>query len=434
MVYLRGSDLKIPNKALISDYFTLFISDLRKAEIPQYAYAMAYYTLISLVPSLILIFSLISLFTPIFGENSFVINDLRHFILENLATGSGEQVITYLEAVIARVDIKTLGFTGFFGTLITLVFLLQSIEVALNRIFAVTRRRNIFTRFVYFWTILTLGTFLLAMIVGVFSGFNLNANGFTEMSSHPLAGGFAYFLGLIILFTLIYKIVPNKYVEFSHAVYGAFGASLFLLIAGLLFRSYTKMFTNYQAIYGAALSALPIFLIWIYLNWVIILSGALLTRRFQLGSSIEVEQTFLDDLPSESAAHIQNLTRSHLPFLVLWKIYHDLHAGGFIGFNPQVASKDFSMPEHWLQEAVETLERCGFVTTGQSVSEGLALAYFPTIASDQLSLETFFERLEIAFEVEWEKLLGRLSLPYVNLPWLTKTDLSSKTFDDLLKA
>ena len=428
--------MRIPNKALITDYFKLFISDLRKAEIPQYAYAMAYYTLISLVPSLILIFSLISLFTPIFGENSFIINDLKRLILENLATGSGEQVITYLEAVISRVDIKTLGFTGFFGTLVTLVFLLQSIEVALNRIFAVTRKRNIFTRFVYFWTILTLGTFILAMIVGAFSGFNLDANGIADVSSHPFAGGLAYFFGLIILFTMIYKIVPNKFIEFRHALYGAMGTSLFLLIAGLLFRSYTKMFTNYEAIYGAALSALPIFLIWIYLNWMIILSGALLTRRFQLGSSIKIEQTFLDDLPPESAGHIQNLTRSHLPFLVLWKIYHDLHDGGFKGFNPQAVAKDFSMPDYWLQEAVETLEKCGFVTTGQGDGEddGIASAYFPTISSDQLSLEIFFQRLEIAFEVEWEKLLGRLSLPFVNLPWLMKTDLSFKTFDDLLKA
>ena len=78
-----------------------------------------------------------SLFSPLFDQNSNLILDARRFILQHLASASGEQAIEYIEIFIANLDFKKIGISGFAGTIVTLILLLKHIEVALNKIFQV---------------------------------------------------------------------------------------------------------------------------------------------------------------------------------------------------------------------------------------------------------------------------------------------------------
>lgn len=296
-------------------FLWLLWRDAKSVDIFKDAYAMAYVTLFSLIPTLAACFALISLFTPLFGENSDLLKNAEGFILKNLATGSGEQAIQYLESFLANTDFKKIGVTGFASTLVTTTLLLQQIEVSLNSIFEVKEKRTMIQRFLYFWTILTLGTFSLAVSVGTLSSFAWSSRYLDLTLSQTIVRDIFYMGGIFFLFLVIYKFGPNRFIKFKSSALGALTATVLLIQAIRFFSLYVTKFTSYQAIYGA-LAALPIFLLWLYVMWLITLLGALVTKRA------------MDGLPrghfDSQALNLQ--VRSDyfeviLPFIVLLKTY-----------------------------------------------------------------------------------------------------------------
>jgi len=75
---------------------------------------------------------------------------------------------------------------------------------------------------------------------------------------------------------LLYTAVPNVRVVWRDALIGSLFAAILLEIAKRLFAASMKYFTSYQILYGA-IAALPVFLLWVYISWVIILLGAIVT-------------------------------------------------------------------------------------------------------------------------------------------------------------
>jgi membrane protein len=77
----------------------------------------------------------------------------------------------------------------------------------------------------------------------------------------------------VTAFTLLYSTVPNAQVPFRHALLGGFFAAILFEVAKMLFGLYVRLFPGYQLIYGA-FATVPLFLLWIYLSWLIVLFGA----------------------------------------------------------------------------------------------------------------------------------------------------------------
>lgn len=96
------------------------------------------------------------------------------------------------------------------------------------------------------------------------------------------------FLTTTIALTLLYLLVPNCYVAPRHALIGGASAAILFETVKYGFGYYVKTVPTYEAIYGA-LAVLPIFLIWIYVSWVVVLLGAQLTyslSTFRLNSTV----------------------------------------------------------------------------------------------------------------------------------------------------
>lgn len=234
------------------------------------AAALTYTSLLALVPLLAVILGVLSAF-PVFD---YAVEQLQDFIFSNFVPAAGDVIRDYIEMFVDR----SAGLTGA-GTLflvVTAIILMSTIEKALNRIWRVTRLRRPSNRLVVYWAVLTLGPLLLGGSLGLTSylaALPLLAPEFVRGPLQSVLLVVTPFLVALAAFTLIFMVVPNRHVRFRHALAGAAFSALAFEISKRGFVFYVSNFPTYEKLYGA-LAAIPIFLVWIYVSWVVILLGA----------------------------------------------------------------------------------------------------------------------------------------------------------------
>jgi membrane protein len=229
------------------------------------AASLSYTSLLSMVPLLAVVFGVASIF-PVFQQWS---EQLQAFVFSNFVPASGDQIQMYVAGFLESVGKLTL--TGTIVLIITALLLMVRVERAFNLIWRVPAARSIGSRVVMYWAVLTLGPLALgaALALSAQPVFETVAVGAATDSSWRALGIFALSW---LAFTLMFLLVPNRRVRFSHAVVGA-------LLSAILFGLAKKVFVmfvanaSFNVIYGA-MAAVPIFLFWLYLVWIVILLGA----------------------------------------------------------------------------------------------------------------------------------------------------------------
>lgn len=237
------------------------------------AASLTYTTLLSLVPLFTVALAVSTAF-PVFDD---AVSALQEFILENFLPDArgidtiGEQITSFTENA-GQLTAIGIGFL-----VITSVMLMLTIDEALNRIFRVQRRRPLLQQVLIYWGVLTLGPVLIggslsttSFAVGASLGM-LNLDYLAEAVLRVLP-----FLFTCAAFTLLYAVVPYRYVELRHALVGAILAGVVFEIAKRSFALYLGWFPTYRLIYGA-FATIPIFLIWLYVSWLVVLAGAAFT-------------------------------------------------------------------------------------------------------------------------------------------------------------
>jgi len=221
--------------------------------------------LLSMVPLLAVVFGVASAF-PVFQQWS---DKLQSFIFDNFLPASGEQVQEYLEVFLASVSQLTL--PGMLVLILTALLLMVRIERAFNLIWRVPTARSIRNRVVMYWAVLTLGPLALGAAIALSAQpvFDTMAMG---VDSSSLARSFGVFALTWTAFTLMFLLVPNRRVPVINALIGAFVSALLFGIAKKAFVAYVAN-ASFNVIYGT-LAAIPIFLFWLYLVWIVVLLGA----------------------------------------------------------------------------------------------------------------------------------------------------------------
>ncbi len=230
--------------------------------------SLAFQTLLSLVPLMAVIFSVLSV-SPVFENFQ---RDVEFFILQNFVPASGEMLKEYfLEFISKTSTVPTIG--GVFLFVIAL-FLISTVDHTINQIWNVHAPRKFLQGFTLYWTVLTLGPIII--------GSGLVASSYvwyTIFTEGPLLGIRARILSYLPLvnsflaFFLLYMLVPNHRVRFIHGVSGALLATVLFEISKKWFSFYVTTFATFEHIYGA-LSVIPLLFFWIFLIWVVALSGA----------------------------------------------------------------------------------------------------------------------------------------------------------------
>lgn len=231
------------------------------------ASALAFTTILSLVPLMVVAVSILSLL-PI---SQILQQHIQEFIFSNFIVSSGHVILSYLEMFVKRVH--ELSLLSVLFLMVTAVSMLFSIEGSLNAIWCIDDYRTWYRAIVFYFLILMLGPLLIVLSL-IFSFFIIAVVGNTI--SQPLTSLFVDSLPLLLSFCgylIMYKVMPYCYVPWRSAVIGAIFSAISFEIAKVIFAWYIAAFPTYTIIYGAV-AAFPIFLIWVYICWLIFLLGA----------------------------------------------------------------------------------------------------------------------------------------------------------------
>jgi len=239
----------------------------------QTAGSLTYTTLLSIVPLITVALAVASAF-PVFDE---AIGTLQLFLMENfLPDAQGIDTITeQISSFSSNAGRLTAIGLGFF--FVTAVMLMTTIDTALNRLFRVQRPRPVLQQVLMYWAVITLGPLLIGGSLSMTS-FAVGASfGWLRLSivADALLAVLPFVFTCIAL-TLLYAVVPNRHVRIRDALIGGVLAGVAFEFAKRGFAIYIARFPTYSLIYGA-FATIPIFLVWLYMQWVVVLAGATLT-------------------------------------------------------------------------------------------------------------------------------------------------------------
>ena len=230
--------------------------------------SLAFQTLLSIVPVLAVILSILNVFV-VFAPFK---RSLEDFLVQNFMPGTGSVLNHYLTDFIGKTT--TVPLVGGLFLFIISLSLISTVDHTLNEIWEVHAPRKTLQGFTLYWTVLTLGP--------VFIGSSLAASSYvwyTVFTEGPLLElkttllSFLPFINSIVAFFLLYMLVPNRRVRFVHAISGALLAAVLFELSKKWFAFYITHLSTFEHIYGA-LSVIPMLFFWIYTGWVVVLTGA----------------------------------------------------------------------------------------------------------------------------------------------------------------
>jgi membrane protein len=262
----RVVDLDLPRQMTRARRLTRHVwTHFKEDRCLEEAASLSYTSLLSLVPLLAVVFGIVAAF-PVFEDWS---ERLKSFIFDNFLPDTGQQIVPYLDSFLNSVSSLTL--PGTVGLIVAALLLMIRIEVALNRIWRVERNRSLINRVVMYWAVLTLAPILIAAAVAI-SAQQLFSAVMLDEAGSPVLYRLGKFVLTWLVFAMFFVLVPNRRVQIRHALAGALLSAVLFELARAGFVAFVSN-TNYKVIYGA-LATVPIFLIWLYLVWNVILFGA----------------------------------------------------------------------------------------------------------------------------------------------------------------
>lgn len=254
------------------DLFRFVGRRLNEERLPQVAGSLTFTTVLALVPVLTIALAIFTTF-PLF--NTFRTALEAYFIQSLMPKGIANTILGYLNQFASQATrLSAVGAVVLIGTAVAMIAM---IDRTFNQIWRVRSKRPAMQRVLVYWAIVTLGPLLIGVSISATSYLFTATNGvvrdttffgaffFTAVSIAVTTGAFA----------LLYVMVPNRQVDWRDAAAGGLLAAIAFEITKRLFAIFVAKFPTYTVVYGA-LAAVPIFLVWIYLGWLITLTGAVL--------------------------------------------------------------------------------------------------------------------------------------------------------------
>ena len=292
-----------------------------EVRVPQVSASLTFTTLLALVPVLTVTLVVVSAF-PMFDtlSDSFV-----RFINQTIVPQGAGVLFDYINQFKGKASNLTA--IGIVMLVVTSLLLIRTIDQTFNRIWRVQSERPLWTQFLVYWALLTFGPLAIGLSLTAWT-LMLQESRVDEMFpflTGVLRTGSSILFSTVILW-LLYRLVPNRYVPARQALVGAAVTAVLLEAARALFAWYIGTFNSYTLIYGA-FAAIPVFLLWLNLLWMLVLTGAVFTAslsywqgeafRRHLGTQERFDDVLkilllLDDAQLQGRALLVQDFRSHI--------------------------------------------------------------------------------------------------------------------------
>jgi len=347
------------------------------------AAALTYYSVLSVVPFLAFAFAVLKGFGV---YASFIGGTVRPYLQDTFGAnpallGSIERILQFVD----RTQVSTLGALGLLVLLYTSVSLLSSVEDTLNEIWGAQTKRSLLRQVTDYVTLLvttpllvvTAATAITAAQTSQVVLFLRNALALGAVIDFLLH--FASLAVVAVAFFAIYTILPNVRIRPASAAIGAAVAAVLWQGALVLYVRFQIGVSSYNALYSV-LSALPIFLVWTYVSWIVVLVGAQVAashqnervsrQRFR---AQRADQALRETLAVVTAAHVARVFLSGGPWC------SQLELADLMEVSPLT-----------LEEILEALVRAGLLARTASGGE---VGYLPARDLDAIRVDDLRDAL-----------------------------------------
>lgn len=395
--------------------------DLAYGQLTLRATGLVFTTLLALVPLLALSFSVLKAF-GVYNQ----IDPILFRFLAPLGEKSAD-VSRWIIKFIENLNVTVLGSIGLALLIYTVVSLMQKIEESVNFIWHVAQLRSFARRFSGYLSVLLIGPVLLFSIIGISATVMNTEQAAWLLATEPL-GGLAYALGQAIpvffvigVFVFAYRFAPNTRVRMTAALTGGIVAGLLWQAASWAFAEFARTSTQYAAIYSS-FAIFLLFLIWLYLNWLILLLGASIAFYLQHPEYL---------VPEQGEPRLSNRMRERIGLMLMHLIGSNYRSGApawtFSGLTQRLG-----VPGYALQMVLAALEQGGLLLrTGDDPP-----AYLPGRDIGSIALKAILHAVRSAGEehylepqavpapAEIEAILARIDLAFdAGIRELTLRDL-----------
>jgi len=244
-------------------------SQLSRDKVLIRASGLAYSSLLAAVPLTVVIFAMFSAF----GAFDDVKQKVQDFLFSQFLPTSQNEILSYFNQFMEGAS--RLGLLGFLFFVFAAILLLDNIESNFNQIWHVTNHRRFIAKITSYTSVLVFGTLFLGASITISARIRaaLFRDVHFDLGTLERLGSLIFPWTLSFLaFLLMYKVIPYTRVRFRSALLGAAVGSILWEVGKNVFANSIGQSVRYSTIYGS-LAAVPIFLIWLYITWIIVLLG-----------------------------------------------------------------------------------------------------------------------------------------------------------------
>jgi membrane protein len=296
--YVKQDHDKMSRSNRIAHFWALVVRSFVKNRAPVRASALAYTTLLALIPILALVVSVTS---ALIQKNDAQSAQTMQKLVDKLITTAAPQlnlmekadpeqtavkratIVENIMSYVTSISSGKLGVTAGLALVFIAISVLSTVESTFNDIWGVTRGRTWFARIVQYWAAITLGPLFLITAIGLTTGSQFSA--VQKWIEHaPFIGTFVVkmlpFVVLSLFLAAFYRLMPATKVRWEAALFGGMVGGCLLQLNNLFSVIYFSKVVTYSKIYGG-LGVVPIFLVGLYFSWLILLFGAQVAYAWQ---------------------------------------------------------------------------------------------------------------------------------------------------------
>jgi membrane protein len=353
--YLRRFGRPGELASTILRYLYGMLRDMLSGQLTLHAMSLVYTTLLSIVPLLGISFAM--------AKGLGVFDKIR----ENLDTflvhlgPDAEKISSQLFDMVDKVNGSVIGGIGVAFFLWTAISTIQKVESSFNYVWYVAKPRNLARRLTEYLVVLLVGPVVIGTAFTMIGALSSNSV-VSRLEELPgvaglflLVGKFLPYLMVSAVFTFLYMFMPNTRVRFTSALVGGLAGGIMWATMGVVFTTFILSSVNTLAVYATFAIGI-VSLIWLYLNWLILLIGAQLAFYHQNPVFLRI---------GRQEPRLSNSMRERLALNVMMLVGRSFRDPGH-GFAVVDLSSKLNIPAIALAPIVESLEQAGLLLTAEN--------------------------------------------------------------------